>query len=122
MLAAAAAFNGIWSDTDFAALPEKVRQALVARMPVIPATAAVLYEDAGGMLGYMRLESLGIPVLLLEGARSPAVISVIQTELERRLPQAQRSVVSGAGHMSPLTHPTQVSAAIAAFYGTSSMM
>ncbi|MGL4320302.1 MAG: alpha/beta fold hydrolase, partial [Paracoccaceae bacterium] len=70
MLAAAAAFNGIWSDTDFAALPEKVRQALVERMPVIPATAAVLYEDAGGMLGYMRLESLGIPVLLLEGARS----------------------------------------------------
>ena len=122
MMAAAAAFHAIWSDGDFAALPEKVRLSLAARMPVIPATAPVLYEDAGGMLGYMRLESLGIPALLLEGARSPAVMGVIQKELERRLPQVQRVVIEGAGHMSPLTHAPAVSAAIAGFYGTSSMM
>ncbi|MFM2389238.1 MAG: hypothetical protein RLZZ437_793, partial [Pseudomonadota bacterium] len=122
MMAAAAAFNAYWSGGDFAALPEKVQKALAARMPIITATAPVLYVDAGGMLGYMRLESLGIPVLLLEGAQSPGVMAVIQTELERRLPQASRRVIDGAGHMLPLTHATQVSAAISAFYGTSSMM
>ena len=122
MMAAAAAFHAIWSGGDFATLPEKLRKALAARMPVIPATAPVLYEDAGGMLGYMRLESLGIPVLLIEGARSPAVMAVIQTELARRLPQVQRVVIDVAGHMSPMTHAAAVSAAITAFYGTSSMM
>ena len=122
MMAAAAAFHGIWSDGDFAALPEKVQLSLASRMPVIRATAPVLYEDAGGMLGYMRLESLGIPVLLLEGARSPDVMAVIQTELERRLPQVTRAVIGGAGHMSPVTHAALVAAEITAFYGTSSMM
>ena len=122
MMAAAEAFHAIWSGGDFADLPEKLRNALAARMPVIPATAPVLYEDAGGMLGYMRLESLGIPVLLVEGAHSPAVMAVIQTELERRLPQVERVVIDGAGHMSPMTHALQVAAAIAGFYGTSSMM
>jgi lipase len=122
MMAAAAGFHAIWTDGDFAALPEKVRLALAARMPVITATGPVLYDDAGGLLGYMRLESLGIPVLLLEGARSPAVMAVIGAELERRLPQVTRAVIGGAGHMSPLTHAAQVAAAISAFYGTSSMM
>jgi lipase len=122
MMAAAAAFHAIWSDGDFTALPEKVRLSLAARMPVIRATGPVLYEDAAGLLGYMRPESLGIPVLLMEGARSPAVMAVIQTELERRLPQVQRVVIDGAGHMAPMTHAPAVSAAITAFYGTSSMM
>jgi lipase len=122
MMAAAAAFYGIWSDGDFNALPEKLRTALAARMPVITATAPVLYEDAGGMLGYMRLESLGIPVLLLEGARTPSVIAAIQSELERRLPQVTRRTIDGAGHMSPVTHAALVAGAITAFYGTSSMM
>lgn len=122
MMAAAAAFHAFWSDGDFVALPEKMRLSLAARMPIIPATAPVLYEDAGGLLGYMRLESLGIPVLLLEGAHSPAVMAVIQAELERRLPQVTRAVIDGAGHMSPLTHTAQLAAAISVFYGTSSMM
>lgn len=122
MMAAAAAFHAIWANGDFALLPEKLRTALAARMPVIPAIAAVLYDDAGGLLGYMRLESLGLPVLLVEGARSPAVMATIQTELERRLPQVSRVAIDGAGHMSPMTHAAQVAAAITAFYGTSSMM
>ncbi|MCU0802182.1 MAG: alpha/beta hydrolase [Rhodobacteraceae bacterium] len=122
MMAAAAAFHAIWSDGDFTALPEKVQRALAARMPIIPATGPVFHDDSAGMLTYMRLEALGIPVLLVEGERSPPVMAAIQAELQRRLPQVTRTIIATAGHMSPLTHAPQVRDAIADFYGTSSMM
>jgi lipase len=122
MMAAAAAFHAFWSDGDFATLPAKVQNSIASRMNIIPATGAVFHDDAAGMLTYMRLEALGIPVLLVEGSRSPEVIAAIQTELQRRLPQVSRAIISAAGHMAPLTHPREVSDAIADFYGTSSMM
>ncbi len=122
MMAAAATFHTIWSDGDFSAFPEKVQRALALRMPIIPATGGVFHDDTAGMLAYMRLEALGIPVLLIEGQHSPAVMGAIQTELQRRLPQVTRSVIAGTGHMSPLTHARAVSDAINDFYGTSSMM
>jgi lipase len=62
----------------------------------------------------MRLESLGVPVLLIEGGASPPVIGAIHAELARRLPMATRLSVAGAGHMVPITHPEPVAAAIAA--------
>jgi lipase len=122
MAAAAATFHAFWSDGDFAALPAKVQASLASRMNIIPATAAVFNDDAAGLLGYMRLEALGIPALLIESTRSPAIIAAIQTELQRRLPQVSRAIISGAGHMSPITHPREISQAIGDFYGTSSMM
>jgi lipase len=122
MMAAASAFHAFWSDGDFAKLPEKVQNSIASRMNIIPATGAVFHEDAAGMLNYMRLEALGIPVLLIEGSQSPEVIAAIQTELQRRLPQVTRAMISGAGHMSPITHAGAVRDAIADFYGTSSMM
>jgi lipase len=122
MMAAAAAFHAYWSGGEFAALPDKVQRSLASRMPIIPATAAVMHDDAAGLLNYMRLEALGLPVLLIEGEHSPQVMAAIQLELERRLPQASRVVIPGAGHMSVLTHAPQVADVMAAFYGTSSMM
>jgi lipase len=114
MMAAAAAFHGVWGAGAFVALPQDVRTYMAARMPLIAALNPALTEDAGGLLGPYRLESLGIPVLLLEGDRSPPVIAAIHDELARRLPQVTRVVVPGAAHMLPLTHTAQVRAAIAA--------
>ncbi|MGL5010905.1 MAG: alpha/beta fold hydrolase, partial [Paracoccaceae bacterium] len=103
--------------------PPGLQAYMTARINLIPAQIDVLMDDAAGLLSYMRLESLGIPVLLLEGAESPPIIAAIQTELARRLPQATRTTIPGAGHMLPITHRTEVSAAIAAhLHGTSSMM
>jgi lipase len=120
--AATAFFHGYWSPGDFAALPDGLQAYMTARIDLIPAQLDVMMQDAAGLLRYMGLESLGIPVLLMEGATSPPVIAAIQAELARRLPQARRVVIAGAGHMAPVTHRAQVSAAIAGFYGTSSMM
>jgi pimeloyl-ACP methyl ester carboxylesterase len=120
--AATAFFHGYWNPGDFAALPAGLQAYMTARINLIPAQLEVMMQDAAGLLRYMGLESLGIPVLLMEGATSPAVIGAIQGELARRLPQARRVVIAGAGHMVPVTHRAEVSAAIAGFYGTSSIM
>lgn len=114
MMAAAAAFHGTWGAGAFAAQPAQVQAYMAERMPLIAALNPALTDDTGGLLAYMRLEGLGIPVLLLEGDRSPAVIAAIQDELLRRLPQATRVIIPGAGHMLPLTHAAQVRTAIAA--------
>lgn len=122
MAGATAFFHRYWSGTDFATLPAGLRAYMTARINLIPAQLDVMMNDAAGLLGHMRLESLGVPVLLMEGATSPPVMAAIQGELARRLPQVSRVVVDGAGHMAPMTHRAQVSVTIAGFYGTSSMM
>jgi pimeloyl-ACP methyl ester carboxylesterase len=53
-------------------------------------------------------------VLLVEGAESPPIIDAVQEELARRLPQARRLIVPGAGHMVPITHPDIVARAVQA--------
>jgi lipase len=120
--AATAFFHGYWSGTDFASLPDRLQAYMTARVNLISAQLDVMMQDAAGLLGHMRLESLGIPVLLMEGATSPPVMAAIQAELARRLPRVRRVVVEGAGHMAPITHQAEASAAVAGFYGTSSMM
>lgn len=114
-MAAAAAFQAVWGvGVPFADMPAPQRDYIAARIHLIGAVDPSLQHDTAGLLAYGRLEALGLPVLLVEGATSPPVIAAIQTELQRRLPQVTRAVVPGAGHMSPLTHPAEVSALIAA--------
>jgi len=51
-------------------------------------------------------------VTLVEGSKSPKIIQSIHSALCGRIAHAQRVVVIGAGHMSPVTHPKQVAAII----------
>jgi lipase len=112
---AAAAFHAIWGAGEhFASLPEPQQSYITERIHIIEAQGPALMQDTGGLLGFMRLEGLGVPVLLIEGAASPPVIGAIHAELSRRLPKARRLAVPGAGHMVPITHPQIVAGAIAA--------
>ena len=112
---AAQLFLAQWGDgTAWESLSDRRRQSVKDRLPQIAAQDAVLLEDAAGLLGWMRLEALGIPVLLLEGAHSPPIIADIHAALAERLPQVRRAVIAGAGHMSPVTHPKPVALAIQA--------
>lgn len=111
----AAAFHAAWGGGDsFDSLPEAQQNYILDRIHIIVAQGPALKDDSGGLLAFLRLESVGVPVLLIEGAGSPPVIDAIHTELARRLPQATRLSVPGAGHMVPITHPQIVAAAIAA--------
>ena len=102
---AAALFHSHWGNgAPFADLPAKTRAYMVDRIHFIVAQNPVLLDDAAGLLRYMGLESLGIPVLLIDGADSPPIIHAVHDELARRLPQVQRLSVPGAAHMVPITH------------------
>jgi lipase len=106
---AAEIFHGKWgTGTGFDRLSPRQRDYIVQRMAVIAGQNAVLAEDAALMLAPGRLESLSVPVLLIEGGESPAIIAAIMAVLEERLPQVRRAVVAGAAHMVPLTHPEAV--------------
>ncbi|MGB8814812.1 MAG: alpha/beta fold hydrolase, partial [Paracoccaceae bacterium] len=113
--AGARLFHAIWgTGNGFDDLPEGQRRYILDRIHLIVAQNPVLLDDAAGLLSYMRLESIGVPVLLVEGADSPPIINAVQTELARRLTQVTRLVVPGAGHMVPITHPAVVAEAVTA--------
>ena len=117
---AAAMFHGAWgTGTAFGDLPAKTQSYMVDRIHFIAAQNPVLLDDAAGLLRYMGLESLGIPVLLIDGADSPPIINAVQSELMRRLPKAQRLTVPGAGHMVSITHAAVVAPVVQAHLNAS---
>ena len=112
---AAAMFHAAWGTGDaFADLPQRQKDYILHRIPMIAQQNPVLLDDAAGLLRYMGLEALGVPVLLIEGADSPPVIAAVQAELARRLANVRRLVVPGAGHMVPITHPGAIAGAVQA--------
>jgi lipase len=112
-VAAARAFTAIWgTGVDWDAMTDRSKDEAVRRIHLIAATESAVTEDSGGLLLPWRLEALGLPVLLVEGALSPPVIGAVHDELARRLPQVGRVVVPGAGHMLPITHPFAVAGAM----------
>ena len=103
--AAAALFHAQWGNGQpLSTLPERQRRYIVDRIGLISAQAPALVEDAGNLLAPGRMEALDIPVLLVQGGQSPAVVDAIQRELARRLPVVRRLTLSGAGHMLPISH------------------
>jgi lipase len=99
-----------WQD-----LPERAQARLAGQMTRIAEEQGVTMEDAAGLTQPGRIEGISCPVLLLEGTQSPPIIHAVQAALAARLPQAQRVLLAGAGHMSPITHPANVAGEIAAF-------
>ena len=99
-----------WED-----LSEKARTRLIEQIARIGEERGVTVEDAPGLTAPGRLEEITQPVLLIEGSASPAIVNRVHDGLAARVPQAQRVVVMGAGHMSPLTHPENIAAEIASF-------
>lgn len=116
MHAATRGFLSVWGGREsWEALPAAKRDRMAAQMPLIEAAAPALYEDAGRMLVAGALTRVTAPVLLMEGARSPAIIGAINDGLAARLPDCRRLRIDGAGHMGPVTHPQAVAASIRAF-------
>jgi pimeloyl-ACP methyl ester carboxylesterase len=55
---------------------------------------------------------LRFPVLLMRGERAPTPTRLITERLIGLLPNARLVVISGAGHMGPVTHRSEVNALI----------
>ena len=113
---AARAFSDIWGTGQaWQDQSESQRNYAMARLHLIVAGAAALHDDTAGLLAPGRPEGVRAPVLMLEGERSPPIISAILNGLSKRLPLTQRKVIAGAGHMLPITHPEQTARAIREF-------
>jgi len=96
-------------------IPEEARTRMAAQMPFVAASQAEIFEDSPGLLQSGALEALRIPTLVLEGAETAKrhpVMRVICQGLVRRILKASHSLVDGAGHMAPLTHPDAVATLI----------
>ena len=116
---AARAFMAVWGDgRPWEALPEAQRRGFAERIHLINAIRDTNYGDPVGMLGEKRLAALSCPVLLMHGSESPIYVSRINAALGQEMDWARHEVITGAGHMGPITHPGDVAAAVQAFWAT----
>jgi lipase len=104
------ALNG--DEAGWSAMSDRMRAQIIGQMPMVAATVPMLHHDDGHVLAPDRLEALRAPVLLLDGANSPPIFGAVTRVLARRLPQARRITVPGAGHMLPITHAERVATLI----------
>jgi pimeloyl-ACP methyl ester carboxylesterase len=113
--AAAASFVDYWAGAGgWAALRPSMQQALTRWLPKAPLDFAALIEEPTPLAAYAELR---MPALILRGQHAPLPSRLIVETLAAALPAASFSVITGAGHMGPLTHAAIVSAAIASHLG-----
>jgi pimeloyl-ACP methyl ester carboxylesterase len=112
---AAERFVDYWSgDGAWAAMDERRRRGVRARMPKVAGEFGALFDDAVPLPAYARL---AMPVLLLEGAVTRSPPKAVARRLLAALPDARLASIAGAGHMAPITHPDAVNAEILRFLG-----
>ncbi len=95
---------GFWSR-----MPAAAKQKILLLAPVV--TAALTAADASG-LGLNDLRGLKIPALVVKGANTDPVHARLSEIVAAAIPQAQLTSIAGAGHMSSLTHPAEITALI----------
>lgn len=111
--AAAEAFTRVWgTGVDWGEMSSASRTDITRRIRLVTAGGPALYADSGGILVPGALETLDMPILLIRGDRSPAIIERIAEEIAARLPDVGVATVPGAGHMVPITHPGETAGLI----------
>lgn len=106
------AFLNLWgSGADFDSLPARQQAYMAARLPLIAASDAALFEDSAALLP--RLGQAVAPTLLMAGEASQPIIPAILDRLQAGMARTTRCTIAGAGHMAPITHPAAVAGAIA---------
>jgi pimeloyl-ACP methyl ester carboxylesterase len=79
-------------------------------------TSGVLFPE----IKVEDVREIKVPTLLISGGQSYAFLGLIDRELERKLPHAQRIVFADAGHQMWLAHPEECRADAEAFFTMSS--
>lgn len=115
LIAAAQAFLKVWGGgIAWSDLSDEQQAQYARQMPLLLQSDPLLTQDTVGLVAPGRLESLRLPVLLLQGDLSPPIIAGVHAALAARLPVVTQGQVAGAGHMLPITHPGPVADAIRA--------
>jgi len=93
----------------WARMPKNTRDELVQRLDKVALDFQALFDEPADLNDYAELSH---PTLILCAERSPEPSRRIVEMLVRAMPNARAELVSGAGHMSPITHPDDVNRAI----------
>jgi len=105
---ASKAFMNLWgTGVDWADIPEHQRTYITKRIHLISACSKSVINPGKDRMLLSDYKKVKIPVYLLEGEHSPIVISEVQKTLLHTFPNALRSIIDGAGHMAPITHPEE---------------
>jgi lipase len=102
-------YNGPGS---FARWPAARREAFLAEQEARGDLWDVLFDDA--RLTVAALAGLTVPVHVVEGSRASAVDHAICRVITQHVPHARHTLIDGAGHMMPLTHPEPLTRALLA--------
>ena len=111
--AAAAAFHAFWGTGQWAALPGAARDAIAARIHLIPASEPAILRDVHDVLPRLPGD---LPVLIVTRRAPPDIVGAIVRGLRDRLAQA-RTLRIGEDHMIPITAAGDLAEALADFWG-----
>ncbi len=100
-------YNGPGS---FARWPPPRREAFLAVQQARGDLWDVLFDDS--LLTLDALASVTAPVHVVEGSQTSPVDRAICDVVRRHVPHAQHTLIQGAGHMMPLTHPEPLTRAL----------
>jgi pimeloyl-ACP methyl ester carboxylesterase len=103
-----ATFVSAWNGAPWEALPQTVRDRMIA---IAPTLVADMRAVSHYQLDLERLGTLAIPILLLQGETSPPITHAMTARLAELLPQARRVVVPACGHMAPVQAPHVIASA-----------
>jgi pimeloyl-ACP methyl ester carboxylesterase len=107
---AAKGFVDYWSGAGaWDAIRPPLQDALIRWLPKVSLEFDALFNE---QTPWGALTKFHAPTLIIRGAHAPAPTRLIADALPSIFPNARQAVVTGAGHMGPLTHPKQVNALI----------
>ena len=92
------------------AMPSETQTKLCGRAAQL---CAAFYANSSSATTLADCRALRCPTLIVCGGETRPPARRISEILAREIPGARRTVIAGAGHMSPLTHSAEVAAAIA---------
>lgn len=109
-------FQAMWGDgQQWEEVPEKTRQYMAERIAMIRICGNDLWGEGPDYMPLSDIADLRVPLLLIDGAESHPVISVILDAIQSVVPSAERISVAGAAHMVPISHSKQVADRLRAF-------
>ena len=89
----------------FDLLPPAARERLMESARALRLELLAGPEDYMPQIADEQIHSVQLPVLLLNGQKSPRLFSLITDELERLLPDTYRILIPGAGHAMHVGNP-----------------
>jgi pimeloyl-ACP methyl ester carboxylesterase len=85
--------------------PDRFKSAIAATIPKVALEFSIAIDAKTTLQDYAEITA---PALLIAGSKTRAPTRAVVDLLAATLPNAERAILPGAGHMSPFTHPAEL--------------